>query len=161
MGILANQIFYVSVVGSLKGGHVACRTIRVPLQTLSVVMHGLHHQGMRVADVTDMIPARADVGATPQLTSAKQSFRQCAPLTLIGRNLISPKRPSASASALPSQPPGPNGAKAVTLLWHVEHFKDAIGWTASFQLFPLNTLQKSNWIRSFNDVDPPGADTEW
>ncbi len=74
MGILANQIFYVSVVGSLKGGHVACRTIRVPLQTLSVVMHGLHHQGMRVADVTDMIPARADVGATPQLTSAKQRF---------------------------------------------------------------------------------------
>ena len=69
-----NQIFYVSVVGSLKGGHVACRTIRVPLQTLSVVMHGLLHQGMRVADVTGMIPARADVGATPQPTSAKQSF---------------------------------------------------------------------------------------
>jgi hypothetical protein len=43
----------------------------------------------------------------------------------------------------------------------VEHFKDAIGWTASFQLFPLNTLQKSNWFRSFNDVDPPGAETEW
>jgi len=65
MDSMVNKIFYVSVVGSLEGGHVACRTIRVPLQTLSVVMHGLHHQGMRVADVTDMIPARADVGAPP------------------------------------------------------------------------------------------------
>ena len=97
----------------------------------------------------------------PSQLQRSRVLRQCAPLTLIGRNLISPKRPSASASALPSQPPGPNGAKAVPLLRHVEHFKDAIGWTASFQLFPLNTLQKSNWIRSFNDVDPPGAETEW
>lgn len=73
MGILVNQIFYVSVVGSLKGGHVACRTIRVPLQTLSVVMHGLHHQGMRVADVTGLIHARADLGAAPQPASAPQN----------------------------------------------------------------------------------------
>jgi hypothetical protein len=43
----------------------------------------------------------------------------------------------------------------------VEHLKNAIGWTANLQLFPLNTLQKSIWIMSFNDVDPPGADTEW
>ena len=73
MGILVNQIFYVSVVGSLKGGHVACRTIRVPLQKLSVVMHGLHHQGMRVADVTGLIHARADVGAKPQPASAPEN----------------------------------------------------------------------------------------
>ena len=73
MGIKVNKIFYVSVVGSLKGGHVACRTIRVPLQTLSVVMHGLHHQGMRVADVTSLIHPQADVGATPQPTSARES----------------------------------------------------------------------------------------
>ncbi len=73
MGILVNQIFYVSVVGSLKGGHVACRTIRVPLQTLSVVMHGLHRQGLRVADVTGQIHARADVGAAPQPTSAQEN----------------------------------------------------------------------------------------
>ena len=74
MDILVNQIFYVSVVGSLKGGHVACRTIRVPLQTLNVVMHGLHHQGMRVADVTGLIPARADDGATPQPVSTQETF---------------------------------------------------------------------------------------
>ena len=74
MDIMVNKIFYVSVVGSLKGGHVACRTIRVPLQTLSVVMHGLHHQGMRVADVTGLIHAQADVGAIPQPASAKESF---------------------------------------------------------------------------------------
>ena len=97
----------------------------------------------------------------PQLTSAKQSFEAVRSPDANRSEPISPKRPSASASALPSQPPGPSGAKAVPLLRHVEHFKDAIGWTASFQLFPLNTLQKSNWIRSFNDVDPPGAETEW
>jgi hypothetical protein len=73
MDSMVNKIFYVSVVGSLKGGHVACRTIRVPLQTLSVVMHGLHHQGMRVADVTGLMKARADVGATPQPASAQQN----------------------------------------------------------------------------------------
>ena len=71
MDSMVNKIFYVSVVGSLKGGHVACRTIRVPLQTLSVVMHGFHHQGMRVADVTGLMKARADVGATPQPASAQ------------------------------------------------------------------------------------------
>jgi hypothetical protein len=70
---LINQVFYVSVVGSLKGVHVACRTIRVPQQTLSVVMHVLHHQGMRVADVTGLIKARADVGAKPQPASAEES----------------------------------------------------------------------------------------
>jgi len=74
MGILVNQIFYVSVVGSLKGGHVACRTIRVPLQSLSVVMHGLHHQGMKVADVTGLIHDRAAVGAAPQPASTQESF---------------------------------------------------------------------------------------
>lgn len=74
MGIMVGEIFYVSVVGSLKGGHVACRTIRVPLQTLSVVMHGLHQQGMRVTDVNGLLHAHADVGATPQPASAEESF---------------------------------------------------------------------------------------
>lgn len=97
----------------------------------------------------------------PSQLQRSKVLRQCPVLTLIGRNLISSKRPSASDRALPSHPPGASGPKAVPLLLDVEHFKDAIGWTASFQLFPLNTLQKSNWIRSFNDVDPPGAETEW
>jgi hypothetical protein len=45
----------------------------VPLQKLSVVMHGLHHQGMRVADVTGLIHAQADLGAAPQPASAPQN----------------------------------------------------------------------------------------
>jgi hypothetical protein len=103
MGIKVNKIFYVSVVGSLKGGHVACRTIRVPLQTLSVVMHGLHHQGMRVADVTGLLHARADLGATPQPVLAEESI-EALPSKDADRSVLEQPKENKRGSQRPTRP---------------------------------------------------------
>ena len=111
MRTMVNKIFYVSVVGSLKGGHVACRTIRVPLQTLSVVMHGLHHQGMRVADVTGLLHARADHGATAQPVLAEESF-EALPSTDADRSELEQPKESKRGSQRPTRPTSSRSKRA-------------------------------------------------
>ena len=96
----------------------------------------------------------------PSQFQHRRPSKPCPPLKQLARNLVSLRKLSASANARPSQPPEPSGPKALPLLRLVEHLKDAIGWTASLQLLPLNTLQKRIWIGSFDNVDPPGAETE-
>jgi hypothetical protein len=73
MATRMGETFYVSVIGSLSGGHVACRTIRVPLQTLSAVMHVLRRQGLTLT-VNSLSNTHGDDGGTHQPSSTKASL---------------------------------------------------------------------------------------